>query len=163
MKNIKRICALVLVVILCVGLFTEACAWSSETPPSSKNISTGTGEEKSFGSNGIKQSITTSKCYTGAKKYDVSANNIYTIKHGTQKIKVTMKANYWNDNSSQWEAGKSYSKELPSTYVKGKVVKQSTSGTVNAQHSYSYHYGLLSKNYTSVYIGGSFGFYKNKD
>lgn len=166
MKRIKVICMTIVIAVLCLGVFVQGYAdWKNA--PNSNNYSDESGEDviltnKNKG-RGIREFDSTSKCYKGASKYTVRAKNVYTMNNSTAEIGITFRANYWHPTKEVWQKGtNTYYEKLKSTYVNKKVVKRSTKAdkTVNAQKKDYYHYGRIEKSHTSVYIGGTFEFYK---
>lgn len=167
MKKSKMVCTLVLVIVLCLSVFANASAWGKNSPPSSSNIASGSSETRVMDNfnngNGMYESDTTTKCYSGASKFTAQAFNVYTVNHSTKKITLKFTANYWNDNKGDWYKTENAKGEtLKSTYVNKKVVKRDTKAyTLKSKGSSYYHYGKIVKGYTSIGIAGSWSFKSN--
>lgn len=164
----KKLCLFLTIITLALFIGTNALAWGSTTPPSSGNTGTLTtaGVTVGFGSSGISSSIDTTKCYTGISTYKVKASGLYLAGNSEKLCTVKLGVDYWNPSKSDWDKGNRYSKTLPKTNIKDsngnyQPSKQSISSqSVSAKGSKYYHYGIFTKDYTSLKMYGSFTLHK---
>jgi len=164
----KKLFLALTIIVLILSFGTSALAWSSTTPPGSGNTGTLTteGVTVGFGSSGISSSIDTTKCYTGISTYKVKASGLYLDGNSEKLCTVKLGVDYWNSIKSDWERGNRYTKTLPKTNVKDsngnyQPSKQSISSQdVSANGSKYYHYGIFTKDYTSIKMYGSFTLHK---
>lgn len=160
----KKLLSILIGFIFVLSLNTCALAWSGATPPSTSNTGSlsSTGVSVGFGTNGISSSIDTTKCYTGIGTYKVKAAGLYLANDSLKLCTVKIGVNYWNTDKEVWQAGNRYSKQLPATNVKDssgnyQPVKQDISSQeVSAQGKSMHHYGVFTKDYTSIKMYGSF-------
>lgn len=164
----KRFFSFLATMMVTFLLSTSAIAWSSTTPPGTSNAGSldTTGVTVGFGTNGISTSIDTVKCYKGLSTYKVKASGLYLAGNSEKLCTVKLGVDYWNADKSDWDAGNRYVKKLPKTNVKDSTgiyqpSKQSISSqSVLAQSSSKYHYGIFTKDYTSVKMYGGFTLHK---